>query len=227
MNKKVSKRMEKVSKGIDKNKTYTVKEAVSIIKKSAVAKFDETIELHIKLGIDPKKADQQVRGTVILPSGSGKAKRIAVIAKGEKVTEAKNAGADIVGTNDLIDEIKKGKMDFDVLVSTPDMMKDLAKLGKVLGPRGLMPNPKSGTVTFNIEQTVKELKQGRIEFKVDAYGIVHIPVGRASFEETKIADNVETVLDAVTRAKPSTSKGIYMESVSITSTMGPSIKIQA
>jgi large subunit ribosomal protein L1 len=222
----MGKRMEKLSKNIDKTKAYTVEQAIVLIKKSAIAKFDETVELHVKLGIDVKKADQQVRATVVLPAGSGKTKKVAVIAKGEKVTEAKNAGADLVGTKDLLDEIKKGKMDFDVLVATPDVMADLAKVGKILGPRGLMPNPKSGTVTFNLENTIKELKKGRIEFKADDYGMIHSPVGKASFEEKKLAENVKAVLSVIIRAKPQTSKGAYLQSVFLTSTMGPSIKIE-
>lgn len=222
----MSKRIKKLSENIDKDKAYTVEQASDIIKKSANAKFDETLELHAKLGIDPKKPDQQVRTTVILPAGTGKTQKIAVIAKGEKITEAKNAGADICGTTDLIDEIKKGKMDFDILLATPDVMKDLAKVGKILGPRGLMPNPRSATVTFELEQTIKELKKGRIEFKADDYGIVHIPVGKASFEVDKLVENIKAVLAAILKAKPQSSKGIYLQSVFLTSTMGPSVKIE-
>ena len=222
----MGKRMEKAVKNIDKNKSYSVEQAVSLIKKSAVAKFDETIELHIKLGIDPKKADQQVRGTVVLPAGSGKTKRVAVIAKGEKVMEAKNAGADLVDEKSLFEDIKKGKMDFDVLVATPDMMAELAKLGKILGPRGLMPNPKSGTVTFDVKRTIEELKLGRTEFKVDPYGIVHMPIGKASFDESKLVDNANTVINTIIKAKPQVSKGVYLQSVFITSTMGPSVLVE-
>jgi large subunit ribosomal protein L1 len=222
----MGKRMEKLSKNIDKTKTYTVEQAVGIIKKSANAKFDETVELHAKLGIDVKKADQKIRTTVTLPAGTGKTRKIAVIAKGEKVTEAKNAGADLVGTADLIEEIKKGRMDFDILVATPDVMKDLAKVGKILGPRGLMPNPKSGTVTFELEETIKELKKGRVEFKVDDYGIVHAPVGRASFEENKLCENIKAVLAAIIRAKPQSSKDVYLQSVFLTTTMGPSVRVE-
>lgn len=222
----MNKRMEKAVKNIDKTKIYTVEEAVEMVKKSASAKFDETVEIHAKLGIDVKKADQQVRTTVILPAGSGKNLKIAVIAKGEKVMDAKNAGADLVGSGDLIEEIKKGKMNFDILVATPDIMADLSKVGKILGPRGLMPNPKSGTVTFEIEKTVKELKKGRIEFKADDYGIVHAPVGKVSFDSSGIVENIKAVLSAILRIKPQTSKGIYLQSIFISSSMGPSIKIE-
>lgn len=222
---KMGKRLNNVKKGLDLSKEYKVEEAVAILKKSANTKFDETVELHFKLGIDPKQADQMIRGTMSLPHGTGKKTRVAVIAKGEKALEAKNAGADIAGGQELIDEIALGKMDFDVLVSTPDLMKDLAKLGKVLGPKGLMPNPKSGTVTFDVERTVKELKAGRIEYKNDPQGIVHIICGKASFPEKSIADNVNSAIETINKNKPSSSKGIYMQSVTLTSTMGPGLKI--
>ncbi|UPT76178.1 MAG: 50S ribosomal protein L1 [Elusimicrobiota bacterium] len=200
--------------------------AVELVKKCANAKFDETVELHVRLGVDPKQADQQVRGTVGLPHGLGKSKKIAVVVRGEKQKDAKAAGADLVGAEDLIEQISKGFTDFDILVATPDMMKDLSKLGKVLGPKGLMPNPKSGTVTMDIPKTVKELKAGRVEYKVDDYGIIHVPVGKASFSADKIAGNAKTVLDAILKAKPSASKGVYMISVTLASTMGPGFKVQ-
>ncbi|MCX5782831.1 MAG: 50S ribosomal protein L1 [Elusimicrobia bacterium] len=223
----MSKRMETALKTFDRAKTYSVEEASAIVKKNAKAKFDETVEIHLRLGVDPKQADQQVRGMVALPSGTGKAVKITVIAKGEKIKEAQDAGADKAGGLELIDAIAKGETDFDILVATPDVMKDLAKLGKVLGPRGLMPNPKSGTVTFDVARTVKELKGGRIEFKVDSFGIVHAPVGKASFTESAIAQNVKAVIEAVAKAKPSSSKGIYMQSVYISSTMGPGVSVTA
>lgn len=222
----MGKRIENIKKGLDLLKKYKVEEAVAMIKKNASAKFDETIEVHMKLGIDVKHSDQQVRSTVSLPHGTGKTKRVSVIAKGEKVKEAEAAGADRTGGAELIDSIFKGEIDFDVLVITPDMMKDAAKLGKVLGPRGLMPNPKSGTVTFDLARTVKELKAGRIEFKADPQGIVHAPAGKASFPEKNLAENVQSVIDAVLKAKPSSSKGVYVQSVYVSSTMGPGIPVE-
>ncbi|MCX7647816.1 MAG: 50S ribosomal protein L1 [Elusimicrobiales bacterium] len=219
----MGKRIENIKKGLDLEKKYTVEEAVKLLKEKANAKFDETIELHVKLGIDPKKADQNVRGTTPLPHGTGKKIRVAVIAKGEKLMEAKDSGADIVGSTELIDEISKGKIDFDVLVVTPDLMKDVAKLGKVLGPKGLMPNPKTGTVTFEIGAVVKEIKAGRVEFKNDAYGIIHVGCGKKSFSENALVENVKTVIDAIIKAKPSTSKGKYINSVYLSSTMGPGL----
>lgn len=221
----MGKRLQAIEKSLDRNKTYTLEEAAALVKKNAGAKFDESVEIHIRLGIDPKQSDQQVRSTLLLPHGTGKTKKIAVVAKGEKQKEAQDAGADDVGAADLVAKISKGFMDFDVLVATPDMMKDLTKLGKLLGPRGLMPNPKSGTVTFNLEKTVKELKAGRVEFKADSTGIVHLAVGKASFPEADIAANARAVLEAVIHAKPSSSKGVYLRSICLTSTMGPGIKI--
>ncbi len=221
----MGKRIENIKKGLDLLKKYKIEEAVAIIKKNANAKFDETVEVHMKLGIDVKHSDQQVRSTVSLPHGTGKTKRVSVIAKGEKVKEAEAAGADRTGGAELIESIFKGEIDFDVLVITPDMMKDAAKLGKVLGPRGLMPNPKSGTVTFDLTRTVKELKAGRIEFKADPQGIVHAPAGKASFPEKNLAENVQSVIDAVLKVKPSSSKGVYVQSVYVSSTMGPGIPV--
>ncbi len=221
----MGKRIESARKSVEAGKLYTLKEAVTLSKDNAKAKFDETIELHVRLGIDTKKSDQQVRTMVVLPHGTGKTKKIAVITKGEKAVEAQKAGADIVGGDDMIEEIVKGKIDFDVLVSTPDVMKDLAKAAKVLGPRGLMPNPKAGTVTFDIAQAVKELKAGRIEFKADTYGIVHVPVGKASFDAEKLFENAKAVLEVINKVKPTTSKGVYVRTVSVSSTMGPGLHI--
>jgi large subunit ribosomal protein L1 len=221
----MGKRIENIKKGVNLVKKYGIEEAVALVKKNATAKFDETVEVHLKLGIDVKHSDQQVRSTVSLPHGTGKTKRVAVVAKGEKVKEAETAGADLVGGAELIDTIFKGAMDFDVLVITPDMMKDAAKLGKVLGPRGLMPNPKSGTVTFELAKAVKELKAGRIEFKADPQGIVHAPAGKASFPEKNLAENVRAIIDAVLKVKPSSSKGVYMQSVFVSSTMGPGVPV--
>ncbi len=219
----MGKRMEAAVKAYDKTKAYTFEEAANIVKNNAKAKFDETVELHVKLGIDTKKADQQVRTTVALPHGTGKTKRIAVIAKGEHAQEAQKAGADRVGAEDIVEEVIKGKIDFDVLVATPDTMKDLAKAAKILGPRGLMPNPKSGTVTFDLANTIKALKAGRIEFKADTYGIVHAIIGKASFDAAKLAENAKAVMDTILRVKPSTSKGVYVRSISMSSTMGPGV----
>ena len=221
----MSKRLEETSKLVDKTKLYTVEEAVNLAKQTAKAKFDETVELHIRLSIDPKQSDQNVRGVVTLPHGIGKTRKVAVIAKGEKVKEAEAAGADFVGDAELIEKIGKGWFDFDILVATPDTMKDLSKLGKVLGPKGLMPNPKSGTVTFDLAQTIKELKLGRVEYKNDSYGIVHSPIGKASFDAGKLAENAKTLLLAVIKSKPASSKGQYLKSISVSSTMGPGIKV--
>ncbi len=221
----MGKRLNAAVKQVEEGKLHTLAEAAAVVKKCATAKFDETVELHVRLGIDPKQSDQTVRSSVVLPHGVGKTRRVAVVTKGEKVKEAEAAGADLVGSNELIEEIAKGRMDFDVLVASPDLMKDISKLGKLLGPRGLMPNPKSGTVTFDIGQAVKELKGGRVEFKNDDYGIVHLAVGKASFEPQKLADNAKTVLDAILKLKPASSKGIYVRSVTLSSTMGPGVSV--
>ena len=221
----MGKRMAALEKNVEENKLYTLDEGAALCKKCATAKFDETVELHVRLGVDPKQADQQVRGTVSLPHGLGKTKKVAVVTRGDKQKDAQTAGADIVGGDDLVEQISKGFLDFDVLVATPDLMKDLSKLGKVLGPKGLMPNPKSGTVTMDVAKTVKELKAGRVEYKVDDYGIIHVPVGKASFAADKIVGNAKTVLEAITKAKPAASKGVYVLSITIASSMGPGIKL--
>lgn len=207
----------------DRTKHYSVDEAVSTLKKVAVAKFDETVEVSIRLGVDPRKADQMVRGTIVLPHGLGKAKKVCVIASGEKVKEAEQAGADFVGGEDLVEKIKGGWTDFDVCVATPDMMRGVGQLGKILGPRGLMPNPKSGTVTLDVKRAVAETKAGRVEFRVDKGGVIHAPIGKVSFEESKLAENAKSFIDAVVKAKPSTSKGKYLLSASLSSTMSPGI----
>jgi large subunit ribosomal protein L1 len=222
----MSRRLMEAENLVDPTKKYPLAEAAALVKKAAKAKFDETVELHIRLGVDPKKSDQNVRGTVGLPHGTGKSKKVVVVAKGEKVKEAKDAGADEVGDAEIIEKISKGWLDFDVLVATPDAMKDLTKLGKVLGPKGLMPNPKSGTVTFDVGRAVKELKAGRIEYKVDAYGIIHAAVGKASFPEKSLAENAQALLEAVQSARPSTVKGTYVRSVTLSSTMGPGVPVQ-
>jgi large subunit ribosomal protein L1 len=204
---------------------HTVPEAVASMRSAVFAKFDETVELAMRLGVDPKHADQMVRGTVVLPHGSGKAKKVAVIAAGEKVKEATAAGADFAGGADLVKQIQEGFADFDAVVATPDMMKEVGKLGKILGPRGLMPNPKTGTVTFDVTKAVREIKAGKVEFRVDKTAIIHVPVGRMSFDDQKIADNTLAVIHAVLRAKPPAAKGKYVESIYLCSTMGPSIAV--
>jgi len=222
----VGKRLNEAAKLVDKSRAYKLAEAVALVKETAKAKFDETIEIHIKLGIDPKRSDQMVRGTISLPHGIGRTRKIAVLAKGEKQKEAEAAGADIIGSDDLIEDISKGKFSFNVLVAAPDIMKDLSRVAKILGPKGLMPNPKSGTVTFEIGRAVEELKKGRVEYKNDSFGIIHIPVGKASFENEKLEDNIKILLEAVVKAKPSSSKGQYIKSISISSTMGPGIFVE-
>ncbi|MFA5141189.1 MAG: 50S ribosomal protein L1 [Elusimicrobiota bacterium] len=221
----MGKRLTEALKNVDRAKLYSLKDAAPVVKNASTAKFDETIELHIRLGIDPKQSDQQVRGTVALPHGTGKSCRVAVIAKGDKVKEAETAGADLFGSTELVEVIQGGKMDFDVLVATPDVMKDIARLGKLLGPRGLMPNPKSGTVTMDVTKAVHELKAGRVEYKNDEYGIVHVGVGKKSFDADKIVANARAVLQQISRAKPSSSKGSYIRSVTLSSTMGPGVKV--
>ncbi|MEW6103420.1 MAG: 50S ribosomal protein L1 [bacterium] len=213
--------------GFEKDKTYSPEEGIEILKKMAKCKFDESVELHIRLGVNPKHADQQVRGTIVLPQGTGKTKRIAVFAKGEKASEASQNGADIVGDEDLVEKIRKGFLDFDVCISTPDMMKSVGGLGKILGPRGLMPNPKSGTVTFEVGKAIQEIKKGRVEYRCDEYGIVHSLIGKASFEKEKLLQNLSAFMESIIKAKPSAAKGQYIKTISIASTMGPGIKIDA
>jgi large subunit ribosomal protein L1 len=221
----ITKRKKEFAKNFDVTKKYPLAEACAIVKKNATAKFDETVELHVRLGVDPKKTDQSVRGTSVLPKGLGKKKTVVVIAKGEKAKLALDAGADFAGDADLIDKISKGWAEFDVLVATPDVMKDLSKLGKILGPKGLMPNPKSGTVTLDVAQAVKELKAGRVEFKMDDSANLHSSIGKASFAPEDIAENARTVINAIQSAKPATAKGIYIRSVTLSSTMGAGVRI--
>lgn len=209
----------------DPTKFYTMTEAVDILKKIAFGKFNETVDLDLRLGVDPRHADQQVRGTVSLPHGTGKTVRVAVFAKGEKAAEAEAAGAEIVGAEDLAAKIAGGFTDFDAAIATPDMMREVGKLGKVLGPRGLMPNPKTGTVTMDIARAVQEIKGGKVEFRVDKTANVHVPVGKIQFTAQQLAENAQTVLEALHRAKPAAAKGTYMKSVSISSTMSPAVKI--
>jgi large subunit ribosomal protein L1 len=204
-------------------KLYRLDEAVPLLKKIAYAKFNETVEVSMRLGVDPKHADQMVRGTVVLPNGLGKSKRVIVIASGEKVKEAKDAGADEVGGEDIVERIAGGWMDFDAVVATPDLMRSVGKLGKVLGPRGLMPNPKTGTVTFEVGKAIREIKAGKVEFRVDKTGIIHAPCGKIQFEEKNLYENAKALIEAVIRAKPASSKGKYVKSISISSTMSPGI----
>lgn len=219
-----SKRFTALAEKIE-DRAYEPLEALELVKANATARFDETVEAHARLGIDPKYTDQQLRTTVALPRGTGQSVRIAVIARGEKVAEAKAAGADLAGDDELVEEIAGGAIDFDLLIATPDMMPRVAKLGRVLGPRGLMPNPKAGTVTFDLERVINELKGGRIEFKVDKGGIIHVPFGRSTFETDQLVDNLAALTDAVNRARPKESKGQYFRSLTVASTMGPGIRV--
>src|SRR5271157_3490693 len=204
---------------------YKLEEAAEVIKKAHFVKFDETVELVLNMGVDPKQSDQMVRGTVVLPHGLGKSKRVLVIASGEKVREAQEAGADFVGGDDMVQKIQEGWTDYEAVIATPDMMRSAGRLGKVLGPRGLMPNPKTGTVTFDVANAVKEIKAGKVEFRVDKTGIIHSPIGKMSFEAKKIAENAQALLAAVVKAKPSTAKGKYIKKITLTSTMGPGVLI--
>jgi large subunit ribosomal protein L1 len=223
---KKGKRYLEAAKLIDRTATYEATEAVSLVKKCASAKFDETIEAHIRLGVDGRHADQQVRGAVVLPHGTGKTVRVLVFAKGEKVDEALAAGADFVGGEELIPRIQKeGWLDFDVVVATPDMMGIVGRLGRILGPKGLMPNPKAGTVTMDVTKAINDIKAGKIEYRLDKTNIIHVPLGKASFSEEQLADNFQTLIDAIVKAKPAAAKGQYLRSVVISSTMGPGVKL--
>jgi len=221
MGKKMNASLEKVEKG----KEYSLENAIQKVKELAYVKFDETVDIVFNLGVDPRKSDQMVRGTVVLPHGTGKTLRVLVFAKGEKELEAKQAGADFVGADDLVEKINKGWLDFDKVVATPDIMGVVGKLGKVLGPRGLMPNPKLGTVTFDVAKAVKEIKAGKVEYKTEKAGVVHVPIGKVSFDAKKLLDNAKAIIDSVTKAKPSTSKGRYLRGISVSSTMGPGLRV--
>ncbi|NLC84543.1 MAG: 50S ribosomal protein L1 [Ruminococcaceae bacterium] len=211
---------------LERESSYDTAEAIELVQKTATAKFDETVELHIRLGVDSRHADQQVRGAVVLPHGTGRSKRVLVFAKGPKADEALAAGADFVGADDMVEKIRtENWFDYDVVVATPDMMGTVGKLGKVLGPKGLMPNPKSGTVTMEVEKAITEIKAGKIEYRLDKTNIIHCPIGKVSFGQQKLEENFRTIMDAVIKAKPAAAKGHYLRSVTITSTMGPGIKI--
>ena len=223
---KKGKRYVEAAKLIEKSSVYDLEEAVSLVKKSASAKFDETIEAHFRLGVDGRHADQQVRGAVVLPHGTGKTVKVLVFAKGDKVDEALAAGADYAGGDELVPKIQNdGWLDFDVVVATPDMMGVVGRLGRVLGPKGLMPNPKAGTVTMDVTKAVNDIKAGKIEYRLDKSNIIHVPIGKASFSEEQLADNFQTLIDAIVKAKPSAAKGQYLRSVVIASTMGPGVKL--
>ncbi len=208
---------------IEAGRKYTLEEGLGKVKETAFAKFDETVELTMWLGVDPRKADQLVRGTVILPHGLGKSKRVLVIAQGEKIREAEEAGADFVGGEEMVERIKGGWLDYDAVIATPDMMRLVGGLGKILGPRGLMPNPKTGTVTFDVRNAVRETKAGKVEYRVDKTGVIHVGIGKVSFEQDKLRDNAQTLLNAVVKAKPSTAKGKYVKKVNVAATMGPGV----
>ena len=225
MAKKSKKYVEALGK-IDRTKLYESKEALALVSEIATAKFDETVEAHIKLGVDSRHADQQVRGAIVLPHGTGKTKKVLVFAKGEKATEAQAAGADFVGAEDLVQKIQKENwFEFDVVVATPDMMGVVGRLGRVLGPKGLMPNPKSGTVTFDVTKAVEEIKAGKVEYRLDKSNIIHVAIGKVSFGGEKLAENFNVLMNAIIKAKPSAAKGQYLRSISVTSTMGPGVKI--
>ncbi|MGA2484317.1 MAG: 50S ribosomal protein L1 [Candidatus Acidiferrales bacterium] len=224
MPRKFGKNVEKSRKQVEA-RPYKLNEAAEVLKKAHFAKFNETVELIINLGVDPKHSDQVVRGTVVLPNGLGKSKRVLVIAGGEKVREAQEAGADFVGGDDMVQKIQEGWVDYEAVIATPDMMKSAGRLGKVLGPRGLMPNPKTGTVTFDVARAVKEIKAGKVEFRVDKAGIIHSPIGKIEFDAAKLAGNAQALLAAIVKAKPAAAKGKYIKRVTLTSTMGPGILI--
>ncbi|MBM7550091.1 50S ribosomal protein L1 [Peptoniphilus gorbachii] len=223
---KRGKKYQDSAKLVDKSNLYDVNEALDLVTKTAKANFDETVELAVRLGVDPRHADQQVRGTVVLPNGTGKEIRVLVLAKGEKIKEAEAAGADYAGGEELVEKIQNENwFDFDVIIATPDMMGVVGKIGRVLGPKGLMPNPKSGTVTFDVEQAVKETKAGKVEYRVDKAAIINVPIGKVSFGVDKLAENFKTISDAIIKAKPASAKGRYLKSVTVSSTMGPGIRI--
>ena len=223
---KAGKKYQEACKLSEAGKFYTPAEAMDLVKKTATAKFDETIELHVRLGVDPKYPDQQVRGAIVLPNGTGKSKRVLVFAKGEKVKEAEAAGADFVGSDEIVQKIQGGWLDFDVAVATPDMMGTVGRLGKILGPRGLMPNPKLGTVTMDLQKAISEVKAGKVEYRTDKAGNVHVSIGKASFDAEKLQQNFQALIDTLIRVKPAAAKGQYIRSITVASTMGPGVPVQ-
>jgi len=223
---KKGKKYVEASSKVDSKKLYSLEEAIKLVKETSITKFDSTVEVAFKLNVDPKKADQQLRGSLVLPNGTGKTKKVLVIAKGDAAAQAKAAGADFVGDVDMIDKIQKENwFEYDVIVATPDMMPMLGKIGKVLGPKGLMPNPKTGTVTMNVTKALEDIKKGMVEYKTDSYGNVHTIIGKVSFDDNKLLENLKYVISAITKAKPASVKGVYIENVSLTSTMGPGIRL--
>ncbi len=222
---KFGKKYQESVKLVDKDATYEPDQAIELVKQTAKAKFDETVEVAVRLGVDPKKQDQNVRGVVVLPHGTGKTKRVLVFAKGDKAKEAEAAGADFVGDQDMINRIQQGWFDFDVCVATPDMMSEVGKLGRILGGKGLMPNPKAGTVTFDVTKAVQEIKAGKIEYRLDRAGQIHAPIGKVSFESEKLIENLRALMEALNRAKPASSKGVYLKNIAVSSTMGPSARV--
>ena len=223
---KAGKKYQEACKLVEAGKLYTAAEAMDLVKKTATAKFDESIELHVRLGVDPKYPDQQVRGAIVLPNGTGKTKRVLVFAKGEKVKEAEAAGADFVGSDEIVQKIQGGWLDFDVAVATPDMMGTVGRLGKILGPRGLMPNPKLGTVTMDLQKAISEVKAGKVEYRTDKAGNVHVSIGKASFDAEKLQQNFQALMDTLIRVKPAAAKGQYIRSVTVSATMGPGVPVQ-
>lgn len=221
------KKYQEAAKLIDREAAYEPEEAIALVKQTAKAKFDETVEVAVRLGVDPKKQDQAVRGVVVLPHGTGKTKRVLVFAKGDKAKEAEAAGADYVGDQDMINKIQQGWFDFDVCVATPDMMSEVGKLGRILGGKGLMPNPKAGTVTFDVAKAVQEIKAGKIEYRLDRAGQIHAPIGKASFDAEKLTENLRALVDALVRAKPASAKGTYLKNISVSTTMGPGVRVNA
>ena len=224
MSKKGKKYVE-AAKQIEAGKLYSIEEAIELVKKTTTAKFDASVDVVFKLNLDTRHADQQLRGAIVLPNGTGKTKRVCVIAEGPKAEEAKNAGADVVGGQDILDEIAKGWLEFDVMIATPDQMPKLGKLGRILGPKGLMPNPKTGTVTMNVAQAIEEIKKGKVEYRVDKQGLIHAPIGKASFDAEKLAQNFDALRDVILRARPASAKGQYVKSVAVSATFGPGIHL--
>ncbi|WP_227397245.1 50S ribosomal protein L1 [Jeotgalibacillus aurantiacus] len=222
---KKSKKYQEAAKLVDRSTNYAINEAIELAQKTSTVKFDATVEAAFRLGIDTRKNDQQIRGAVVLPNGTGKTQSVLVFAKGEKAKEAEAAGADYVGDSELVQKIQGGWFDFDVIVATPDMMGEVGKLGRVLGPKGLMPNPKTGTVTFDVQKAVNEIKAGKVEYRAEKSGIIHVPIGKVSFDAEKLVENFNTIFDVIQKAKPAAAKGTYMKSVAVTTTMGPGIKV--